>query len=220
LEITQNTPTAAPLPIAAPPPSTAAISSDFDTFLQMLTVQIQNQDPLDPMDSSDFAVQLATFSGVEQQVMTNDLLTALSVQMATSDMAQMAAWVGSEARAPAAALFDGSPITVSPNPALVADSAVLVVRDASGAEVQRMDIPVSAEPIEWAGVGPGGAPFPQGLYSFEVISSANGEVLLTDQADVYSTVQEVRSEAGEMILILEGGVAVAASQVSALRNPV
>ena len=44
------------------------ISSDFDTFLKMLTAQMQNQDPMKPIDSADYAVQLATFSGVEQQV--------------------------------------------------------------------------------------------------------------------------------------------------------
>lgn len=42
---------------------TAKITSDFNTFLRMLTVQMQNQDPLKPIESSDFAVQLATFSG-------------------------------------------------------------------------------------------------------------------------------------------------------------
>lgn len=47
---------------------------DFTTFLTMLATQIKNQDPLNPMDGADFAVQLATFSGVEQQVQTNMLL--------------------------------------------------------------------------------------------------------------------------------------------------
>lgn len=49
----------------------AFASSDFETFLKMLTTQIKNQDPLNPMEGTEFAVQLATFSGVEQQVMTN-----------------------------------------------------------------------------------------------------------------------------------------------------
>ena len=39
-------------------------SSDYETFLKMLTVQMQNQDPLNPVESSDFAAQLATFSSV------------------------------------------------------------------------------------------------------------------------------------------------------------
>ena len=63
---------------AAAGSSAKAISSDFETFLKMLTVQMQNQDPLNPVDSSDYAVQLATFSGVEQQAQTNDLLKGLT----------------------------------------------------------------------------------------------------------------------------------------------
>ena len=53
---------------------TSLIGNDFNTFLVMLTTQLQNQDPLNPIESSDYAVQLATFSGVEQQVRTNQLL--------------------------------------------------------------------------------------------------------------------------------------------------
>ena len=59
------------------------ISSDFDTFLKMLTAQMQNQDPFNPIDSTDYATQLATFSGVEQQTRTNDLLTNLGSQIAS-----------------------------------------------------------------------------------------------------------------------------------------
>jgi len=119
------------------PTNQGVISSDFETFLKMLTAQMENQDPLDPMDSADYATQLATFSGVEQQVLTNDLLQVLSGQFAVSGMAQMASWVGKEARAPVAGYFDGAPITVAPNPASIADRVELVVRDADGTEVQR-----------------------------------------------------------------------------------
>ena len=49
-------------------PAASFSGGDFQTFLKMLTTQIKNQDPLNPMEGSDFAVQLATFSGVEQQV--------------------------------------------------------------------------------------------------------------------------------------------------------
>ena len=45
-----------------------AVTSDFQTFIQMLTTQAENQDPLNPMDSAEYASQLASFSSVEQQV--------------------------------------------------------------------------------------------------------------------------------------------------------
>lgn len=218
MTVTATTETPA-TPRPAPGTSTRTTDTDYHMFLKMLTAQATNQDPLNPIDSSDYATQLATFSGVEQQVKTNDLLTALAAQMGTSGMAQMAAWVGKEARAPVAAHFTGAPITIAPNPASSADKVELIVKDSAGVEVQRLPIAVSAETIEWAGVGANGTPLPNGNYTFNVESSVGGEVILTEPADVYSTIQEVRSEGGQTILILSGGVAVSSSQVSALRDP-
>ena len=60
----------------------AQLNQDFDDFLTLLTTQLQNQDPLEPMDSNEFTNQLVQFSQVEQQLATNDLLEdmrALSV---------------------------------------------------------------------------------------------------------------------------------------------
>ncbi|WP_439154525.1 flagellar hook capping FlgD N-terminal domain-containing protein [Yoonia sp.] len=202
--------------IAAP---SQKISSDFETFLRMLTVQMQNQDPLNPVDSSDYAVQLATFSGVEQAVLTNDLLSNLTAQMNISGMAEMAAWVGKEARAAAPTFFDGSPVTLSPEPNRLADRAQIVVSDENGVEVQRFDIPVTTDPVEWAGVGPGGVPFGDGMFAFQLISSADGQELSRAPVEVYSTITEVRVEGGQTMLVLEGGAAVASGQVTALRDP-
>ncbi len=198
--------------------SESVISSDFDTFLKMLTVQMENQDPLNPTDASEYAMQLATFSGVEQQVLTNDLLTELMVQMNTTGMAQMAAWVGREARAPMPVNFDGTPITLAPNPAAAADKVELVVYNSDGEEVDRRDIPKSTDNIEWAGVKPDGTPMDNGVYSFRIVSSANGEVILNDVADVYATVREVRSENGQAVLVMDGGVSILATDISALRE--
>lgn len=214
-QTTTSNPTSAGA-IAAP---SQKISSDFETFLRMLTVQMQNQDPLNPVDSSDYAVQLATFSGVEQAVLTNDLLKNLTAQLNISGMAEMAAWVGKEARAVAPANFEGSPVTLSPNPERIADRAQIVVSDANGLEVQRFDIPLTSEPVQWAGVGPGGTPFPYGLYSFTLINSAGGQELSRDPVEIYSTVTEVRSQNGQTMLILQGGAAVESGQVTALRDP-
>jgi flagellar basal-body rod modification protein FlgD len=84
----------------------AVLSSDFETFLKMLTTQMESQDPLNPMDSAEFATQLATFSSVEQQVMTNDLLTGLNDQIGALGMAQLSGWIGMEARAEMPVAYD------------------------------------------------------------------------------------------------------------------
>jgi flagellar basal-body rod modification protein FlgD len=219
MEISQTTGLAGSTALAGQAASSdAVISSDFETFLLMMTAQIENQDPLDPIDSADYAVQLATFSGVEQQVLTNDLLEALGGQLQLAGMAEMAGWVGMEARSVAPAYFDGAPVTVWPNPATVSDRVELVVSDENGDEVQRLEIPVSAEPIEWAGVLDGGTPVDEGLYSFQVISYSNDEVVLSEAAEIYARVNEIRSEGGQSVLILEGGAMILTSSVSGLRG--
>jgi flagellar basal-body rod modification protein FlgD len=55
----------------------STIAGNFDTFLQLLTTQLQNQNPLDPLDTNQFTQQLVEFSGVEQQLKTNDYLSSL-----------------------------------------------------------------------------------------------------------------------------------------------
>jgi len=195
------------------------LSTDFQTFLEMLTAQMQNQDPLNPIDSSEYASQLAAFSSVEQQVLTNDLLTALFQQNSDSSMTQLASWVGMDARTSAGANFSGAPISLSPLPAKLADEAWLVVRDDAGAEVQRQKIGLDGETVDWAGVDTGGLPFADGFYTFEVENHAGGSLLGTTPVETYANVVEAQIYNGTTILILEGGVQVLASDVTALRNP-
>lgn len=204
---------------APSPQATAVLSSDFETFLQMLTAQAKYQDPLDPIDSSEYAAQLAQFSMVEQQVKSNDLLTALTAQLGANNMAQMSDWIGMEARTTAAVQFDGAPLTISPTPAAVADNVQLVVYDAAGAEVQRLTIPNSTEPVHWAGVTSGGAPYPPGLYRFEVESRVQGELVLSEPAATYGKITEAQIHSGQTLLVLEGGSTVAADTVTGLRSP-
>ncbi len=195
------------------------IGSDFNTFLRMLTVQMQNQDPLNPIDSTDYAVQLATFSGVEQQVRTNQLLDAMAAQFSLMGMSQLAGWVGQEARAAAPVWFDGSPVTVSPNPVSTADRAVLVVKDAEGRVVSREEVPVSSEDYVWLGGDATGDPLPDGKYSLSLESWRDGEVIQEDPVEYYGKVIEARGGAGGVRLVFEGGIEVKATDITALRVP-
>lgn len=197
--------------------STSTLSSDFETFLVMLTTQMENQDPLNPLDSQDFATQLATFSGVEQQVKTNDLLSTLNSQLLTSGMSDMASWVGMEARMAAPAYFSGTPIEVVANPPSFAEAAELVVKDANGTELQRTAIPVSDDPIQWAGVQSNGQPFEHGTYIFEVEAFSNDELIDTHTPDVFMQVSEIRSIDGIAVVVTSGGDIFPASTVTGLR---
>ena len=200
------------------PVSKPVIYSDFETFLRMLTTQLKNQDPLNPIESSDFAVQLATFSSVEQQVLTNDLLTGLSGQMGQMGMSQLASWVGMEARAPTSVWFDGFPVRVHTQPSPTADEARIVIRNAQGTAVESFPLSASQDSFEWSGRDAAGQVFPSGLYSFEVENYVDGNIAGTSTAQVYSRIEEARLEAGRTILVLEGGVSVDADAVTALRN--
>lgn len=198
--------------------SRTEISSDFETFLRMLTVQMENQDPLNPVDSADFAVQLATFSNVEQQVQTNELLRAMQDQMGASDMAQLADWVGREVRSSAPAQLDGSPVTLYPTVEPGAERAVIVVRNSDGGEMTRLPINTDGALVEWAGVTADGFPFPQDTYTFDVESYSGEDVIGTTPAETFATVTEVRRIAdGSSVIVLTGDVEVSADSVTALR---
>lgn len=196
-----------------------ALSSDFETFLLMLTTQMENQDPLNPIESQDFAVQLATFSGVEQQVRTNDLLESLAGGLGASGIAQLAGWVGMEARSSAPAQFDGAPLTLAPEPAAGADSAVLVARNTFGIEVSRQEIPLGQDTIEWAGTAQNATPLPAGQYSFTLESYSGGELLGASPVASYARVTEARQGQNGVEIVLEGGVVVPSEQITALREP-
>lgn len=199
--------------------TSAQITSDFEVFLQMLTAQMQYQDPLNPIDSTDYATQLATFSGVEQAVQTNDLLRELTSQMGASGLAEMAVLVGKEARAAVPAQFDGQPLTLYPQPSTLGDSVELVVTDADGLEVQRLPLATSEDSIEWAGVADDGSPMPDGLYQFTLVTRSGETVVAEDPVEVYSQVTEVRLEAGQPVLVFAGGATVSSAQITALRDP-
>ena len=196
-----------------------ALSSDFETFLPMLTTQMENQDPLNPIESQDFAVQLATFSGVEQQVRTNELLEGLATGFGLAGMSQLAGWVGMEARVDAPAFFDGTPITLAPSSDPASDAADLIVRDTQGRIVSREAVPIGAGNIQWAGVDVSGAPLPPGTYTFELESLNQGQVTSTRPVEHYALVEEARQSAAGIEIILRGGAGVSTTDVSALRRP-
>src|SRR5262249_38678665 len=70
------------------------LSSNYDTFLKLLTAQLQNQDPLAPMDSNQFTQQLVMYSQVEQQITTNDNLSSLIALQKSAAGANAVSYLG------------------------------------------------------------------------------------------------------------------------------
>ncbi|MDM8164971.1 flagellar hook capping FlgD N-terminal domain-containing protein [Roseovarius sp.] len=196
----------------------ALIGSDFETFLKMLTAQMKHQDPLNPVDSTQFATQLATFSSVEQQVRTNELLTALGAQMGALSVSQLSGWVGMTARAEMPVHFDGEPVTISTRDVGLADRAELVVRNREGKEIQRLPVETGRQELEWAGVSASGAPLPAGVYHLTVESYAADELTSTDAVYVHARIVEARNEDGLPILVMDSGQEVESGDIVGLRQ--
>lgn len=195
----------------------SALTSDFETFLRMLTAQARNQDPLEPLDSSEYASQLAQFSMVEQQVQTNDLLSSLAVALGSVNLDQLAGWVGMDVQATAAFRFDTQPVAISVHAEPTADKAIMVIRDAEGTVVDQIPVPVDENEFVWAGVDDAGNPMPAGSYSASLQSYNGDELLAENPAAVYSTVVAAQMEGGQIILTLDSGAEISADKVSGIR---
>ncbi len=193
------------------------LSSDFETFLQMLVTQAENQDPLNPIESSDYAAQLATFAAVEQQVLTNDLLQQMQVQLSGSAMAELSGWVGSDVLVQAPVLYSGTPIELAPQVATGATSAQMVVKNSAGAVVARMALSVPPGQVVWTGTDQNGAPLPQDVYSFEVESAQDGRVIATEPAFAYAQVASATADETGVSLTLTSGAVVPMAEVTAVR---
>ena len=121
---------------------TGMLASNFETFLSLLTSQLKNQDPLSPVDSNQFTAQLTQMAGVEQQLLTNELLKSLVTAQGGGGLASAATYIGKEATAawPATKFTDGE-AEWSYEIASNAASVKLEVLDGSGNVVWSGDAP-------------------------------------------------------------------------------
>jgi flagellar basal-body rod modification protein FlgD len=189
-------------------------TSDFETFLRLLTTQMRNQDPLKPLDSTQFIAQLASFSSVEQQVATNKNLEGIQSLLA-GGASGLASWLGAEVQAAMGVQWRGNPIDIEISPALGATRATLIVRGVNGEAVHRMTVDPAETAIVWNGDGAD----ENSVYRFEVESWKGDELLGSAPGRAYATVSEIRVEHGAPVLVFPGGVRATEGDVTALRKP-
>ena len=121
---------------------TGMLATNFETFLSLLTSQLKNQDPLSPVDSNQFTAQLTQMAGVEQQLLTNELLKSLVAAQGGGDLASASNYIGKDATAAwAATKFKDGKADWSYEVASNADSVKLEVLDGSGNVVWSGDAP-------------------------------------------------------------------------------
>lgn len=196
------------------------ISADFETFLTLLTSQLRNQDPLKPVDSTEFIAQLASFSSVEQQTRTNTLLEAMVTGNAPSDgLEQAASWIGREVLAPGPAEFDGSePIEFSVQPADGASKAELIVENDFGLVVTKKTVDPADVTVAWDGRDATGALQPAGDYSARVLYFDDSGQIADRPGLSFSRVNEARLDGGTQKLVLESGTTITPDDVTAVRQ--
>jgi len=181
--------------------SRKTIADNFDTFLTLLTTQLKNQNPLEPLDTNQFTQQLVQFTSVEQQLKTNEFLEALvlgnqnTAATAYSATNQAVGLIGKTvvAQSNVSELKDG---LASWTYTLGADApeAQITIRNQEGSVVyqRQMEMSKGQGTFEWDGQDESGLDFSSGLYSIEidavdasgspvtVLTQVKGEVLSVD----------------------------------------
>jgi flagellar basal-body rod modification protein FlgD len=146
------------------------IAGNFDTFLQLLTTQLKNQNPLDPLDTNQFTQQLVSFAGVEQQIRQNQQLeTLISIEksaQATTALAYVGATVAIDGQT--AALSNGQATWTFNVPKPVAAS--VTIKNASGQTVYTGSFSMSpgAQTFQWDGRDSAGTQWPDGAYTMSI----------------------------------------------------
>src|ERR1700689_5430608 len=172
------------------------IAGNFDTFLQLLTTQLQNQDPLSPLDTNQFTEQLVEFASVEQQINENSNLQTLISLQQTSEATQ-------------AMQFLGSTVTISSNTAALSNAAGqeatwsfnspspatanVTISSANGQVAYTGTTSLSAgnQTYAWNGQGNNGVTWPDGNYTLSINAvGANGQAV-TISTQVQGTISSV-----------------------------
>jgi flagellar basal-body rod modification protein FlgD len=154
------------------------IASNFTTFLQLLTTQLKNQNPLDPLDTNQFTQQLVQFAQVEQTMKSNDSLSTLVAMEKAAQSTTALALVG------ATVVVDGSTTQLANNQAFWSlnatkpATATVTIKDATGQTAYTGTFAVNpgSQNFVWDGHGNNGATWPDGPYTLTATATdASGQ---------------------------------------------
>lgn len=185
--------------------SGATLAANFETFLTLLTTQLRNQNPLDPMDTNQFTQQLVQFAGVEQQLKTNDTLTALLLSSQTAQAGAALNLVGKHVTAfgDTTMMKDGAASWTlnSPKDGV---TAKVTIRDQNGAIVYSGDASLKEgdQPFEWDGRKNDGTKAKDGLYTISVEAKDEAGAAVEVTSEVEGLVDGVDLSTGQAILLI------------------
>jgi flagellar basal-body rod modification protein FlgD len=205
--------TVTPTTTTTPPvttPSAASASSDkltsnFSTFLTLLTTQLQNQDPLSPMDSNQFTQQLVQFSQVEQQIDSNKNLESLIALTKTQATTNAVSYLGKTLTVTdgTAALQNGAAKWAYSLPSDSA-STKLMITDSQGHAVFNTtgETGSGLHAFSWDGKTSAGAVAPPGAYKLTVTAAGSDGSAITTAVASQGIVSEVDLTGDEPMLML------------------
>ncbi len=203
------------------PVASNGLAKNFDTFLTLLTEQLKNQDPLSPLDSTQFVSQLVQFSGVEQQIAQNRNLESLLNQNAASAATSAVGFIGKQADilGTGADLANGAATwSYSSDPG--AATVSILVKDAKGKIVFKADGQPGAgnHSFVWDGKDNTGVQLPDGRYDLEVSAlDESGNIVPTTVST--SVVITGADFSGPQPALLAGGQRITFADILAVREP-
>ncbi|GJE25934.1 flagellar hook assembly protein FlgD [Methylobacterium organophilum] len=196
----------------------ATIAGNFTQFLTLLTTQLKNQNPLDPMDTNQFTQQLVQFAGVEQQLKTNDQLGSILTSAKAAASGSAPGFLGKTVTA------DGTQSQLSDGTAtwtLTADraatKAVVTITDKDGNTVATKTTTLASgkNSFTWDGTSTTGLVADDGTYSITVdATDATGSKVTVDTS-VTGTVDGIDLSGSEPVLVI-GNQKVGVSKVKTL----
>jgi flagellar basal-body rod modification protein FlgD len=170
-------------------------------FLKLLTTQLKNQDPLNPMENAEVTSQLAQMSTVDGIERLNKMFQSFVDNQSASDSMQAAALVGR------GVLVEGKKLALTESGAIggfeldaPADKLVLSIKDASGLEVKQIqleDVEAGSQNFVWDGTANDGAQAATGIYTLELkASTLDGEKVTGRTLEFGPVTSVIRGAAG------------------------
>ncbi|MGD1886116.1 MAG: flagellar hook assembly protein FlgD [Cohaesibacteraceae bacterium] len=193
------------------------LADDFDAFLQLLTTQLRNQDPTDPLDTNEFTNQLVQFSGIEQQIQTNSYMESLIQSTEAQAVNAVVGYLGAivQANGTTTGLVNGTASWTFDSP-VAAENSTVTVLDENGKEVFSglYSIPAGESVFSWDGLDSDGEQLEDGTYTIRVAgNTANGDPDSV-QTGIVGRVSSIEFQNGQPVLKL-GDIEV---QLSAIKT--
>ena len=202
--------------------SRATIADNFDTFLNILTTQLKNQNPLDPLDTNEFTAQLVQFTGVEQQLKTNEFLETLMLAGQNTAKSDAVSYIGKEVTSSGRTgeLTDSGAAFWAYSAEANAANATITIKNSNGQVVYIKTGPLSSGPgtFRWDGMGSDGNMQANGVYTIDIQGKdANGKTVKISTASV--GVVTAVDFTGDVPILTVGSRQVAITDVTDVRIP-